>query len=197
MFIGSDESARNNLRGEATLNRLRVLSTVCVLLGLMLSVTVQADKKADNLTGFKGEEQGNLPDYNYDSIDEQGWDVFEDPSDPLVVRTTPYYQNDSRDIKRSDIFIKGWEYDPPNALILRVVDQRPLLMSGSKIDVKVEAGYYDGAHNLMVETRRIWHDIPIQSGENYLTLYFPVERTHVVHARVIKVRNAGPIKLFD
>lgn len=175
----------------------RFISAFAVLLICLLPASSWADKKADNLTGFKGEEQGNLPDYNYDAIDEQGWDVYEDPSDPLIVRTTPYYQNDSRDIKRSDIFIKGWEYDPPNALILRVVDQRPLLMSASRIDVKVEAGYYDGAHNLMVETRRIWHDILIQPGENYLTLYFPVERTHVVHARVIKVRNEGPIQLFD
>ncbi|MBE9399149.1 hypothetical protein IOQ59_17955 [Pontibacterium sp. N1Y112] len=167
------------------------------MLFILGATAAQADKKADNLTGFKGEEQGNLPDYNYDSLDEQGWDVFEDPFGALIARETPYYQNDSRDIKSGDVFIKAWEYDPPNALKVRVIDQRALLMYGSKIDVKVEAGYYDDNKNLMVETRRIVRDIAIKPGENYLTLYFPVERTHIVHARVIKVRNNGAIKLLD
>lgn len=170
----------------------------CAMSLLLLSGSAAyAGKKSDNLTGFKGEETGNLPDYNYDAIDEQGWDVFEDPFGDIIARETPYYQNDSRDIKTGDVFIKSWEYDPPNALILRVVDQRALLMYGSKIDVKVEAGYYDANNNMMLETRRIVRDISINPGENYLTMYFPVERTHVVHARVIKVRNEGPIKLLD
>ena len=176
---------------------IQSLLCVCLLPMATLSSSVYADKKFANLTGFKGEETGNLPDYNEDPIDEQGWDVFEDPFSPLVARETPYYQNDSRDVRTGDVFIKAWEYDPPNALKVRIFDQRTLLMKGSKIDVKVEAGYYDGAKNLMVETRRIVRDIPIQPGENYITLYFPVERTHVVHARVIKVRNEGAIKLFD
>ncbi|WP_370279308.1 hypothetical protein [Pontibacterium sp.] len=176
---------------------IKSLLGVCLVLMAALSANVYADKKFANLTGFAGEQNGNLPDFNEDPIDEQGWDVFEDPFGPLVARETPYYQNDSRDIGPGEVFIKAWEYDPPNALIVRVFDQRDLLLTGSQIDVRVEAGYYDDNKNLMVETRRIVRDIPIKPGENYITLYFPVERTHIVHARVINVRNQGPIKLID
>jgi len=177
--------------------RINVVASCLAILMACAGSVAHAEKKWDNLTGFAGIQQGNLPDYNYDAIDEQGWDVFEDPFGPLVSRETPYYQNDSRDVRQGDIFIKAWEYDPPNALIVRVVDQRDLLMKASKIDIRVEAGYYDDNKNLMVETRRIVRDISVKPGENYLTLYFPVERTHIVHARVFNVRNYGPIKLID
>ena len=140
---------------------------------------------------------GNLPDYNYNPLPEQGWDVAENPNDPLVQRLTPYYQNDTRDIKHWQVIVKAWEYDPPNAILLRVVDQRPLLVSQSKIDVRLEAGYYDDTNNLMVESRQVFHDIPIKPGENLFSLPFHNDRTHVIHARIIKVRNVTPIKALD
>lgn len=179
------------------MKRLWKLCFVAVSILVLGMGSAHADKKFANLTGFAGEENGNLPDFNEDPLDEQGWDVFEDPFGGLVSRETPYYQNDSRDVGAGQIFIKAWEYDPPNALIVRVVDQRPLLLSNSKIDIRVEAGYYDDNKNLMIETRRVVRDINIKKGENYLTVYFPVERTHIVHARVFNVRNYGPIKLID
>lgn len=170
---------------------------VCFVLSAVLGSNAYADKKFANMTGFSGIQNDNLPEFNEDPMDEQGWDAFEDPFGPLVARETPYFQNDSRDIGPGEVFIKAWEYDPPNALKVRIVDQRALLLTHSKVDVRVEAGYYDDNKNLMVETRRVVRDIPIKPGENYLTLYFPVERTHIVHARVFNVRNAGPVKLID
>lgn len=173
---------------------LRLLAMIFIFGAL----PVHADRAFENLTGFGDDEENlNIPNFRYDPDDEQGWDVYEDPFGDLISRETPYYQNATSDIKPGEVFIKAWEYDPPGSIILRVVDQRPLLLSASEIDVRVEAGYYDAMKNLMVETRRIYHDIAIKPGENYLNVNFPVDRSHIVHARVIAVRNKGPIKLLD
>ena len=166
------------------------------LLAGVVTFQFSSISSAASITGAGNENTFETP-YNEDPQDEQGWDPFVDPNDPLVERVTPYYQNDTRDIKPWDVIIKAWDYDPPNAILLRIVDSRPLLTSTSNIDVKVETGYYDANNNLMVETRRIYERIEIKPGETLLSLPFHNDRTHIIHARVIAVRNETPIMPLD
>ncbi|MGB0664946.1 MAG: hypothetical protein ACPGMR_14280 [Pontibacterium sp.] len=166
----------------------------CGLVFFVSSYSFNAYSTQDDRVYYQ---DGNLPPFSQDAVPEMGWDVYENPNDPLVQRLTPYYQNDTRDVQQWQVIIKAWEYDPPNGILLRVVDQRPLLVSESQIDVRLEAGYYDDTNNMIVESRAVFRDIYINPGENLIVLPFHNDRTHVIHARVTDVRNKTPIKPVD
>ncbi len=126
-----------------------------------------------------------------------GFNNFDDPNHPEIAKTVPYFQNDTRDVDFGRVYISSWRFDPPNAFVVRVYDDRPTLAQQSWVDVMVQVGVYDDARNLIVRDRRIVRDVPISPGETVIPVYIHNEIGDIIHARVLGVRNKANIKLLD
>ncbi|WP_027857978.1 hypothetical protein [Marinobacterium jannaschii] len=136
-------------------------------------------------------------DPNGDAFPTQGWDNFADPNEEELAKAVPHAQNDTASIDRWRIFISGWQVDPPNWIIVHVIDDRPYLISESYIDIRVVIGKADDAENMLPRTRTIVRGIPVKPGFNRIPIAIHNEIDQIVHANIIAVANKAAIKLFD
>ena len=136
-------------------------------------------------------------DPNGDAFPTQGWDNFSDPNEEEIAKAIPHAQNDTASIDRWKIFISGWQVDPPNWIIVHVIDDRPYLISESYIDIRVVIGKADDLSGMLPRTRTIVRGITVKPGFNRIPIPIHNEVDQIVHANIIAVANKAPIKLFD
>lgn len=136
-------------------------------------------------------------DPNGDPYPTQGWDAQGDPLETEITKATPFAQNDTTAVDLGKIYIAGWQIDPPNSLVIKVYDDRPYLLRDSWVDIRVRIYDYDPDGNIFIRTHKTVQGIHVKPGETRVPIAIHNEVGQVVHARIIKVRNKSPIKLFD
>ncbi|MGB0466839.1 MAG: hypothetical protein ACPGF7_04800 [Pontibacterium sp.] len=136
-------------------------------------------------------------DPNSDPLSTQGWDNFSDPNDEFIAKSIPFTQNDTSSVAAWSIYISGWDMAPPDAMVLKVFDDRPYLIKSSSVDIIVKISDKDPDGNVYLRTSRIVKGVPVQPGETAIPIEIHNEIGQIIHARITSVRNRSAIKLFD